>query len=146
MNKESFRKLLPQADLCRIYRLPPGGLKTLREVSASLDYACFNIDFLGSEKIESMLDVLGQTLGFPEWYGANLDALSDCLTDFSWHESRGYVLVISGADTSHATSSAFAEINAVFTHAIDEWRAQGIPFWIFYDMRTNDLPALPVQE
>ena len=25
--------------------------------------------------------ILAQTLGFPEWYGNNLDALYDCLTD-----------------------------------------------------------------
>ena len=26
-------------------------------------------------------DILADALGFPEWYGRNLDALYDCLTD-----------------------------------------------------------------
>ena len=28
-----------------------------------------------------MHDLLAEKLGFPEWYGRNLDALHDCLTD-----------------------------------------------------------------
>lgn len=29
----------------------------------------------------AVLDAVGKALGFPEWYGANLDALADCLRD-----------------------------------------------------------------
>lgn len=30
---------------------------------------------------EMLHDVLAESLGFPDWYGRNLDALHDCLTD-----------------------------------------------------------------
>ena len=30
---------------------------------------------------EMLHDVLASALGFPDWYGRNLDALYDCLTD-----------------------------------------------------------------
>ncbi len=30
---------------------------------------------------EMLHDTLAETLGFPDWYGRNLDALHDCLTD-----------------------------------------------------------------
>lgn len=30
---------------------------------------------------EQAMELLGQTLHFPEWWGRNLDALYDCLTD-----------------------------------------------------------------
>ena len=145
MNKEFFRKLLPQTDLCGIYHLPSGSLKPLEEASEFLDYARFNIDFLESGEIQSVLDTLGQTLGFPKWYGANLDALNDCLTDFSWHEASGYVFIISGSNALYEQSNVFDKINTVFSHAIEEWRDQNIPFWVFYTMRTNSLPSLPIQ-
>lgn len=30
---------------------------------------------------EMLHDILADSLGFPDWYGRNLDALHDCLTD-----------------------------------------------------------------
>ena len=143
MNQEQWGKLLPQTGLCGIYHLPPSGLKTLNKAAAPLDYACFKVDFQESRELKSVLDTLGQTLEFPEYYGANLDALHDCLTDFSWREAPGYIIVIAGADALHAQADAFARLNTVFAHAIDEWRSQGVPFWIFYDMRADGLAALP---
>ena len=32
---------------------------------------------------EDLHRIFRETLGFPEWYGNNLDALSDCLTDMT---------------------------------------------------------------
>ena len=32
---------------------------------------------------EALHQTLAQTLAFPDWYGGNLDALFDCLTDLS---------------------------------------------------------------
>lgn len=33
------------------------------------------------ENKEMLHDILADALGFPDWYGRNLDALYDCLTD-----------------------------------------------------------------
>lgn len=33
------------------------------------------------ENKEMLHDILADSLGFPDWYGRNLDALHDCLTD-----------------------------------------------------------------
>ena len=43
-----------------------------------------NICILDGQKIkdrEMLHDILADTLHFPDWYGRNLDALYDCLTD-----------------------------------------------------------------
>ena len=39
--------------------------------------------------------------------------------------------------------SAFAALNAVFADAADYWREDGVPFWVFYDLRADGLAALP---
>ncbi|WP_189057210.1 barstar family protein [Longimycelium tulufanense] len=39
------------------------------------------------------LDAIGRALSFPAWYGHNLDALYDCLTDLSWLPAGEHVLV-----------------------------------------------------
>lgn len=40
---------------------------------------------------------IARALEFPRWFGGNWDALEDCLTDLSWLNSEGQVLLIEGA-------------------------------------------------
>jgi RNAse (barnase) inhibitor barstar len=42
------------------------------------------------------LDAIGTVLNFPAWYGRNLDALHDCLTDLSWQPTGEHVLIWTG--------------------------------------------------
>jgi RNAse (barnase) inhibitor barstar len=42
------------------------------------------------------LDAIGAALNFPAWYGRNLDALHDCLTDLSWQPTGEHVLIWTG--------------------------------------------------
>ena len=143
MKPEKLRKMLTNTALGGIYHLPSSGVEPLQEAAESLEFACITIDFHESGDIAFVLAELGRRLGFPPWYGANLDALNDCLTDFSWLEAPGYVLIIAGADTLHAQGEPFSRINQVFSTVIQEWSTQDIPFWIFYDMRPDGLASLP---
>ncbi|GAA4844018.1 hypothetical protein GCM10025787_26960 [Saccharopolyspora rosea] len=66
---------------------------------------------------------LAAALDFPDYYGANLDALNDCLSDVAWceygasRESTGFVLVLDGYDafarhrprSAHAVLDMFAD-------------------------------------
>jgi len=143
MKPELLRKMLANEALGGIYHLPSSGIESLQKAAESLDFACIRIDLRESGDITSVLARLGESLGFPPWYGANLDALNDCLTDFSWLEAPGYVLIISGGDTLHAQGEPFAQINQVFSAASQEWQSQHVPFWVFYDMRADGLATLP---
>lgn len=143
MKQEQLRGLLCKPAFSGIYHLPSSGLAALQEACTALEYPCFKTDLQEATDMAVVLTALGDALGFPAWYGANLDALKDCLTDFSWHDAPGYVLIISGADALHADCTLFANLNAVFSSTIEEWREHGIPFWVFYDMRADGLAALP---
>jgi RNAse (barnase) inhibitor barstar len=143
MTPEQIYALLPQSQLTGIYQLPSDGVDALRQAAQSLGLACFTIDFSESGNLAAALKTLGDGLGFPDWYGANLDALNDCLTDFSWNEAPGYVLILSGADASHALRKPFVKTNRVLDNAILEWREQDIPFWVFYERRAGNLAGLP---
>ena len=93
-----------------IYALPEG-----EEVFPVLDGALLR------DKT-ALLAALGEALSFPDWYGANWDALADCLMDMSW--SEGPVLL-------HLTRSNAlpmelrATLEEVFQDAADYWREQG---------------------
>lgn len=43
----------------------------------------YHIDCIGIDTPKQLHRILAETLAFPEWYGNNLDALYDCLTDIS---------------------------------------------------------------
>jgi dATP pyrophosphohydrolase len=70
---------------------------------------------------------LGEDLAFPAWYGHNLDALNDCLTDFSWREAAGYLLLIATASDCRSNVRRPGAVNEVFAAAIDEWRTARHP-------------------
>ena len=143
MKADQLRRLLMQAELCGIYHLPSSEIDALSAAADSLDYRCFKVSFRESDDIAVALVECGRSLGFPGWYGANLDALNDCLTDFSWNEALGYVIIISQADALHARGEPFRQINQVIGNAIHEWQKQDIPFWVFYDIRADGLATLP---
>jgi len=70
----------------------------------------------------SLLVALGELWHFPEYYGANWDALEECLTDLSWYE--GPVLL----HLHHAGSLVCSEremLREVFAAAADYWKAAG---------------------
>lgn len=58
----------------------------------SMEYC---IDVAGIDSVQTFHQVLAQTLSFPDWYGHNLDALYDCLT-----ELEGCLVLESWDDTA----------------------------------------------
>ena len=42
---------------------------------------------------DGMLASIAASLGFPDWFGGNWDALEDCLTDLSWRKGDAHVLL-----------------------------------------------------
>jgi RNAse (barnase) inhibitor barstar len=80
---------------------------------------------------ESALRDLGRLLGLPNWFGANLDALYDALTDL---EGPGWVIVLELPKVSkHFDRSSRAALLAVMRDAADYHAAKtGMPFRVFY--------------
>ncbi|GAA5151280.1 MULTISPECIES: barstar family protein [Amycolatopsis] len=66
----------------------------------------------------STLDAIAEALSFPDWFGRNLDALYDCLTDLSWLPSGEHVLVWSGSDAlKQADPRGYLAIRSVLSDA-----------------------------
>ena len=139
----SLEPLLAHPEHAGVYHLPHSGSAQLEQATQDLGYAQYAVDLGDAADLDAALSEIGRALAFPDWYGHNLDALHDCLTDFSWHEAPGYVLLIRGADRLHADEAAFAALNAVFVDSADFWREDGVPFWVFYDLRADGLATLP---
>jgi len=84
-----------------------------------------------TEKV-ALLRRIAARLGFPAWFGDNWDALEDCLTDLSWREGDGNVLVMEGFQFLSAEDLGVL-IDVMIT-AAQFWASRGKPFFaVFID-------------
>ena len=87
-----------------------------------------------------LLENIAKALDFPGWFGANWDALEDCLGDLSWSKAAGHVLLFSEAKPG----DDFGVLTDVLRSSAEFWAGRGKPFFaVFIDpARTLALPDL----
>ena len=86
----------------------------------------------------AFLAAVGETLGFPDWYGHNFDALADCLHDIG-AGTDGVVLLWEGwATLARADEKAFSIALSVLGSRVHADR--GVPFSV---LLRGDGPAVP---
>jgi RNAse (barnase) inhibitor barstar len=67
---------------------------------------------------DAVMAAIASALEFPSYFGHNLDALYDCLTDLSWLPAGEHVLIWSNpAPLRAADATAYDAIAAVLTEA-----------------------------
>ncbi len=125
-------ELLSDVRLTSLYALRPDQADSLEAYAQMLDFAFLRADLIEEIGQTEQLEKIGQDLKFPSWYGANLDALHDCLTDLSWQSARGYILLIQGIEEV-LTSPETESLREVLTSVIEFWQAQETPFWVFFE-------------
>ena len=69
------------------------------------------------------MTAVADALSFPDWFGNNLDALHDCLTDLSWLPDGEHVLVWSAPEVlREADPRAYTAIDDVLRDATEPGR------------------------
>ena len=122
-----------------IFLLARQDLPALRQAADELEQAFFSVDLGSARNVPGFIKALKRDLDFPDWFGGNLDALHDCLTDFSWRPAPGYVITLDGSETLRANPTSFAIFNEVLVSVIEWWQQRNIPFRVFY---LQDPPAI----
>lgn len=80
----------------------------------------------------ALLRRIAARLDFPAWFGENWDALEDCLSDLSWRENDGNVLVVEGFQFLPAEDRGV--LIEVMISAAQFWAVRGKPFFaVFID-------------
>ncbi len=112
------------------------GLNTeqLRAWAKAADQRFVLADLSGCKDKPSAMRMLGHALGLPNWFGANLDALYDSLTDEdTWPAGRGAVIVLDplpyterfGVDERDALLDVFRDV-------AEHYAEESVPFRVFY--------------
>jgi hypothetical protein len=108
-------------------------VEVLRSAADEAGFALFDADLKDVKGKQNLLNALAGAAGFPDGFGANWDALADALCDLSWHEARGYVLLLRNARDTLGLSANDREIaQDIFADTAVYWRQRGKPFWIFF--------------
>jgi hypothetical protein len=125
-----------------VYAASAAQLQAISLSAASIGFDCWPLDVSAAQTAPTLLRQIGQALHFPEWYGENWDALADCLTDLSWSEAEGFIILLRGSDTLRAAQPAlWRELMDMLVEISDFWRDNQIAFWVLVDGATDTLPA-----
>lgn len=127
-----------------LYYLPASRQALLQEMARQADLQLLEVELGHFSKLDRILRELGLALHFPDWYGANLDALHDCLTDPDWLPKRGIVIRITGLDElQQKARPAFTTLLEVLGSAARERSAAQLPLWILLDTPGHGIAPLP---
>ena len=98
------------------------------EVQEVLGDGLKRISLRGVTTKSALLERMAQSLGFPQWFGGNWDALEDCLT-----EREGYLLF---SDYEAVPADDLGVLLDVLASVGEFWADQGRPFFaVFLDPR-----------
>ena len=133
-----------QAERNGVYHLPAERRAEFESLAQGAHQKIEPIDLARHSTLAGALKKIGTILNFPAWYGANLDALFDCLTDPECLASRGSVISISGSQRlAGAQPEAFSTLLDVLQSAAETLRDDGTLFWVLVDTPNPALSALP---
>lgn len=136
--------LLKDASRAGLYHLPAERLPQLAEQVARAKLLLLTADLGTRHGLGEALRELGRALCFPDWYGANLDALNDCLSDPEWHSKRALVIRIDGLDALQKNEPrAFRSLLEVLADAAHYRSAEHAPLWILLTTPASGLALLP---
>jgi RNAse (barnase) inhibitor barstar len=118
-----------RSDVCQL----TGDPNEIEQAAAATGLTVIRIDLKGLASKAGLLGRVARALNFPEWFGKNWDALSDCLTDLSWLNGRGVVIIFENSkDLAARKPQVFHSAVEVFQAANDYWREAGKPFWVLF--------------
>lgn len=138
------QSFLNKASNAGLYYLPASRQHLLPDQISHAHLSSLVVDIAPRLTLGEILTELGRALHFPTWYGANLDALHDCLTDPDWQKGKRIAIKINGLNgLRQHDPQAFTTLIEVLASAASERSADKRPLWILLDAPAQGIPALP---
>ena len=132
------RTSITQAEHAGVYRCNADDSREAIAAAHAERFTTAAMELGGADKA-TVLDAFASALRFPDWFGGNWDGLADCLTDLSWLEAPGYLLVLRPAPAIAARlgEEDFATLIGILQEAAEFWRDEGRPFCALFEDATS---------
>ena len=101
-------------------------LKTVQKAAKAAGYAFFHIDGKNIARKDQLLNHAAAAMHFPKDFGANWDALEECLTDLEWVDADGYLFYYDHIDgLLNAHPDQFETLVEILRDAVASWKEDG---------------------
>lgn len=98
-------------------------VEALEKASGELGLVFFLIDARHVQSVSALMDAFARSMNFTSPFGNNWDALLDLTTDLSWIKVKGYVLILSNADSLlFLPNNGFSVLLGVMEATVRNWR------------------------
>jgi len=120
----------------------------LEKLTSEGGLAFFHIEGQDIRDKNQFLKQAALVLRFPKYFGNNWDAFADCLTDMSWHEVDGFVILYDHFHSLAEHSPLEFEMTLdIFKESTEFWRRQGKVFFVLLQGKSiagADLPRIHI--
>jgi Barstar (barnase inhibitor) len=100
------------------------------EIAAEKSIRLIELDGTKLEGEAELMAAISSGFEFPDYFGANWDALEECLRDMgSWLEAKGYAIVMEKGEAFwRADADVAGKLVSSWTSAAEKWIGEGVPF------------------
>lgn len=127
----SWQQLFIKPENSGIYAAGPDEAVTIHKAAGKAGLAFFRLNAARIKGKHAFLKVAARALQFPTYFGSNWDAFEDCLTDLSWQQADGYVLLLTNLEDFADNAPAELEMTrSILRDASAYWKEQGIRFFV----------------
>jgi len=92
-------------------------------------FRVFDVDLTGTSDKRALFKRLQAGLSLPDYFGANWDALEECLRDFEIGGGQGVLLVLRSADALLALPASDRQaLISILSETARFWEAEGVRF------------------
>ena len=128
---KNWKQLFSQAENSGIYSIEEDAFPEVSKAAAQAGMAVFCLNLADIKGKAGFLNAAAKALHFPNHFGSNWDAFEDCLTDLSWLEAGGYVLLFQNlANFGHEAPAELAMARAILQDAAAYWKKHGVRFFV----------------
>lgn len=114
-----------------LHEIPASALEPVCVAAVAAGLFCARLDLGACRDKAALLAALAAALRFPDWFGANWDALADCLDDLQWLPGRGVVLALERADAlQSAAPDTYRIARELLAEAAASWRQRERPLHV----------------
>ena len=140
MSEIEVGTLLADASQAGAYFVDMRDREALVEAATALQFAVLPVDLRGCGDADAAMREIADMLRFPDWFGENLDALADCLSDLSWYPAEGYVMVLEHiGEWREQAPDTLDVVLDILNQTAERWAKDRVPFWALVPMSTREL-------